>query len=92
MKELELLQQRLEQLMKHFAAAQAEKERLEKNNLRQAALISEQEKTITKLETALQLKSVAISTAGAHTEEEKQQLKAHLDKVIRVIEKNIELL
>lgn len=92
MKELELLQQKLEQLMKHFSASQAEKERLEKANVRQAAIIAGQEEKIAALETELQLKSVALSAGGIHTEAEKQKLKVHLDKVIRTIEKNIELL
>lgn len=92
MKELELLQQKLEQLIKRFAALQAEKEKLELAGQRQAGIITELKARITTLESDLQLKSVAISASGHYSEEEKQELKMHLDRVIREIEKNLELL
>lgn len=92
MKELELLQQKLEQLIKRFTALQAEKERLEQAGQKQAGIISELQAKIAALESELQLKSVALSASGSHSEEEKQKLKIHLDRVIREIEKNIELL
>ncbi len=92
MKELELLQQKLEQLIKRFAALHAEKERLEQAGNRQAGIITALQNKIAALESELQFKSVALSTSGAHSDEEKQKLKTHLDRVIREIEKNIELL
>jgi|GEM_PF-1778635 len=92
MKELELLQQRLEQLIRRFTALQAEKERMDKALARQAEIISGQQETINRLEQELQLKTVAGSVAGTASPAEKEQLKQHLDQVIREIEKNIELL
>lgn len=92
MKELELLQQKLEQLLKLFAASQADKERMEKANTRQAAVIAAQEEKIAALEQELQLRSVARSANGLLADDEKQRLKDHLDKLIQTIEKNIELL
>ena len=92
MKELELLQQKLEQLIKRFTALQAEKERLEQVGRKQDGIITELRTKIAVLESELQLKSVAFSATGTHSEEEKQKLKIHLDHVIKEIEKNIELL
>lgn len=92
MKELELLQQKLEQLIKRFSALQAEKEKWEQAGMRQAEIITALQTRIDTLESELQLKSVALSASGKHTESDKEQLKQHLDKVIREIEKNIELL
>ncbi|WP_118972767.1 hypothetical protein [Taibaiella koreensis] len=92
MKELESLQQKLEQLLKRHTALAGEKDRLEQLCDRHAGTISEQQDKITALETELRLKSVALSTAGTHAYKDKQQLKSHLERVIREIEKNIELL
>lgn len=91
MKELELLQQKLDQLIKRLAALQGEKDRLEQTCDRHAATISEQQEKIGALENALRLKSVALSASAAPTGD-KDQLKAHLNRVIREIEKNIEQL
>jgi phage host-nuclease inhibitor protein Gam len=90
MKELELLQQKLEQLLKRYAALQANASRLEKINSRQAAVIEEQQTKIETLQKELQLNSVALS--ATYTGSDKDQLKQHLDKVIIEIEKNLELL
>jgi cysteine sulfinate desulfinase/cysteine desulfurase-like protein len=90
MKELELLQQKLEQLLKRYAALQANVSRLEKTNARQAVVIEEQQTKIETLQKELQLKSVALS--ATYTGSDKDQLKQHLDKVIIEIEKNLELL
>jgi hypothetical protein len=90
MKELELLQQKLEQLLKRYAALQANASRLEKMNSRQAAVIEEQQTKIETLQKELQLNSVALS--ATYTGSDKDQLKQHLDKVIIEIEKNLELL
>lgn len=90
MKELELLQQKLEQLLKRYAALQANVSRLEKINSRQAAVIEEQQAKMDTLQKELQLKSVALS--ANYTGSDKEQLRQHLDKVIIEIEKNLELL
>lgn len=90
MKELELLQQKLEHLLKRYAAMQAHVTRLETVNSRQAAVIQEQQGQMELLQKELQLKSVVLS--ATHAETDKEMLKQHLDKVIREIEKNIELL
>ena len=92
MKELELLQQKLEQLIKRFSALQAEKERMEQLNKRQAGIITAQEEKITALEAELQSSSVVLSASGTFSGLEKEKLKAQLDRVIREIEQNIELL
>jgi hypothetical protein len=90
MKELELLQQKLEQLLKQYAAVQANASRLEKINSRQAAVIEEQQTKIEILQKELQLKSVVLS--ATYTGSDKEQLKQHLDQVITEIERNLELL
>ena len=90
MKELELLQQKLEQLLKQYAAVQANASRLEKINSRQTAVIEEQQTKIETLQKELQLKSVVLS--ATYTGSDKEQLKQHLDQVINEIEKNLELL
>jgi hypothetical protein len=90
MKELELLQQKLEHLLKNHAALQLTLTRLETANAKQAATIEEQQGKIESLQKQLQLKSVAIS--ATYSASEKEQLKQHLDQVISEIEKNIELL
>lgn len=91
MKELELLQQKLEQLLKHYAALQADKERMGKTIDKQAAIIHGQREKLESLETELKLKSVALS-AGGTDNDQKENLKKHLDDVIREIERNIEML
>jgi len=92
MKELELLQQQLEQLIKRFTALQAEKDKLELAGQRQAEIITELKARVTVLESDLQLRSVALSASGHHSEDKKLELRTHLDRVIREIEKNLELL
>jgi hypothetical protein len=91
MKELELLQEKLQQLLKHHSAVQSDLERLKKTNEKQSALIEQQKTELEKLQQELKLKSVAFS-AGGSTEEDKEKLKQHLDSVIREIEKNIDSL
>jgi hypothetical protein len=91
MKELELLQEKLQQLLKHHSAVQSDLERLKKTNEKQSALIEQQKTELEKLQQELKLKSVAFSTGGS-TEEDKEKLKQHLDSVIREIEKNIDSL
>jgi hypothetical protein len=90
MKELELLQQKLEQLLKSYATLQARAKRMEQDNARQATVIDEKQAKIELLQKELQLKSIAISATFSTTE--KDQLKQHLDQVISEIEKNLELL
>lgn len=90
MKELELLQQKLDHLLKSYGTLQATYARLETANARQAATIEKQQLEIGTLQKELQLKSVAIS--ASHSGPEKEQLKQHLDQVIAEIEKNLELL
>lgn len=90
MKELELLQQKLEHLLKRYAALQATATRLETAHARQVGIIREQALQISSLQKTLQLKSVAAS--ATHSESEKEQFKQHLDQVIIEIEKNLELL
>lgn len=91
MKELELLQEKLQQLLKHHNAVQSDLDRLKKINEKQAALIEQQKTEIEKAQQELTLKSVAFS-AGSSMEGDKEKLKQHLDLVIREIEKNIESL
>lgn len=88
MKELESLQQKLEQLIKRYSALKAENERLEKMNAKQTEIIKAHEEKISALATELQMNSVAVAASG----DERQKLKQHLDSVIKEIEKNIELL
>ncbi len=90
MKELELLQQKLEHLLKSYTALQPTATRLEATNAKQAATIEEQQGKIESLQKELQLKSVAIS--ATYSAPEKELLKQHLDQVIAEIEKNLELL
>lgn len=91
MQELELLQQKLEHLLKRFVALQAEQTRLQQTVSKQTEIIADQKERIVQLEKEIQLKSVVISASGSDGQE-KEKLKKHLDKVIREIEKNIEML
>jgi len=90
MKELELLQEKLQQLLKHHNAVQLDLDRLKKINDKQSALIEQQKAEIEEVRKELTLKSVAFSAGNTDTNKEK--LKQHLDLVIREIEKNIESL
>jgi hypothetical protein len=90
MKELELLQERLQQLIKQHAALKADADRLKKANDKQAAIIADQQNTIEEVQRELQRKAVILSASDA--EAEKENLKQHLDRVIRELEKNIESL
>ncbi|HEY0298583.1 MAG TPA: hypothetical protein VGB84_05115 [Arachidicoccus sp.] len=90
MKELELLQERLQQLIKQYAALKADADRLKKANDKQAAIIADQQNTIEEVQRELQRKAVILSASDA--EAEKENLKQHLDRVIRELEKNIESL
>ncbi len=89
MHELELLQQKLDQLLKRFASALADKERLEKTIAQQLLTIEQQQERIDNQEEELRARGVADS---AYTDRDREKLKKHLDKVIQAIEKNIELL
>lgn len=91
MQELELLQQKLEQLLKRFVALQADQARLQQTVSRQTEIITDQKERILQLEKEIQLKSIVISASGTDGQE-KEKLKKHLDNVIREIEKNIEML
>lgn len=91
MQELELLQQKLDALIKRFAALQAENERLEKNKQQLSGVIAEQQDKLTAMETALKSRSVALS-ASEMTEEQKVHFKQHLEQLISEIDKNIEML
>lgn len=91
MQELELLQQKLDALLKRFAALQAENERLEKGRQQLSGVIAAQQDKLSILETALKSRSVALS-ASDMTEEQKANFKQHLEQLIGEIDKNIEML
>lgn len=90
MKELELLQDKLQQLLKHHNAVQSDLDRLKKINEKQTALIEQQKAELDQVRQELTLKAVALSASGF--DGNKEDLKQHLDLVIREIEKNIESL
>lgn len=91
MQELELLQQKLDALLKRFAALQAENERLEKGRQQLSGVIAEQQDKLKVLETALKSQSVALSTSDMK-EEQRAHFKQHLEQLIGEIDKNIEML
>lgn len=91
MQELELLQQKLDALLKRFAALQAENERLEKGRQQLSGVIAAQQDKLSILETALKSRSVALSALDM-TEEQKANFKQHLEQLIGEIDKNIEML
>lgn len=91
MKELEILESRIERLIKASTGWIAEKKRLEK-------LLSDQEHTIRSLTARLEAvnqetasRSVA-QTVSNMPDMDKSDLKAYLDQVIQSIENNIQLL
>ena len=90
MKELELLQEKLQLLIKQYTALKTDTERLKKANDKRAAIIAEQQTTIENAQKELQRKAVILSASDSQTE--KENLKQHLDQVIRELEKNIESL
>jgi vacuolar-type H+-ATPase subunit D/Vma8 len=91
MQELELLQQKLDALLKRFTALQAENERLEKGRQQLSGVIAEQQDKLTALENALKSRSVALS-ASDMTEDQRAHFKQHLEQLIGEIDKNIEML
>ena len=91
MQELLLLQQKVENILKRFTALQAEQERLERTLLQQKQQIADQTNKIELLEKELQSASV-IQSADGVDHLQKEELKRHLDNVIRELEKNIERL
>ena len=91
MQELELLQQKLDALIRRFAALQAENERLEKNKQQLSGIITDQQQKLEQLETLLRSQSVAIGAAEMNGEQ-KEQLRRHLEQLISEIDKNIEML
>lgn len=91
MQELELLQQKLDALLKRFSALQAENERLEKNRQQLSGVIADQQEKLNALEATLQSRAVVLSTSEM-TEEQKVHFKQHLEQLISEIDKNIELL
>lgn len=91
MQELELLQQKLDALIRRFAALQAENERLEKNKQQLSGIITDQQQKLEQLETLLRSRSVALGAADMDGEQ-KEQLRRHLEQLISEIDKNIEML
>ncbi|PSK88009.1 cell division protein ZapB [Taibaiella chishuiensis] len=91
MQELELLQQKLDALIRRFSALQAENERLEKSRQQLSGVITGQQQKLEQLETLLRSQSVALGAADM-TGEQKEQLRQHLEQLIGEIDKNIEML
>ncbi len=91
MQEIELLQQKLNQLIKQYIALQADHKSLSKQLSQQQGQLQEQAQQIALLEQKLKFTSVAQS-AGVVAEEQKEQLKAQLSHLIQEIDRNIELL
>ncbi len=89
MNELDLLHERLDQLLKRFTSVKVDNERLGNIVRQQSQQINKQKGQIARLEEALHAVQVASSVSS---EQDKENLKKHLEKVIRVIEKNIEML
>jgi uncharacterized membrane protein (DUF106 family) len=90
MKELELLQERLRDLLKQYIAMKSDMERLRKTNEKHLATIAQQQHAIENVQKELQAKAVVLSASSII--DHKEDLKQHLDQVIREIEKNIESL
>lgn len=91
MQELELLQQKLDALIRRFSALQAENERLEKSRQQLSGVITGQQQKLEQLETLLRSQSVALGAADM-TGAQKEQLRQHLEQLIGEIDKNIEML
>jgi len=90
MKELELLQEKLQHLVRKYQSMQADLERLKKANEKLQSTIAGQQKTMEDMTRDLQARSVVLSSESSGNNRE--ALKQHLDLVIREIEKNIESL
>jgi hypothetical protein len=90
MKELELLQEKLQHLIRQYTALKSDAQRLRKANEKQAAIIADQQNEIENTRKELRLQSVILSASDF--DGDKDNLKQHLDEVIREIEKNIESL
>ncbi len=86
MQELEILQQKLHQLIKSYLALAAERNTLQQKLHRQEQTLKQQAEQISQLEQRLQLKSVADAAAGTP---DQAALKEHLDAVIKLIDQNI---
>lgn len=91
MQELEILQQKLDALVRRFAALQAENERLAKSKERLSVVIADQQEKLTALEAALKSRAVALG-ASEMPEAQKEQLKQNLEQLISEIDRNIEML
>jgi hypothetical protein len=91
MQEIELLQQKLNQLIKQYIALQADHRSLSKQLTQQQGQLQEQAQQIALLEQKLKFTSV-VQSAGVVAEEQKEQLKTQLCHLIQEIDRNIELL
>jgi chromosome segregation ATPase len=91
MKELELLQQKVEQLIKQYTALKAEHERLNKKFEKQSTMLFQREEELKNTQEELKWQSVT-QAATSLTSEAKEKLKLHLEQIISEIEKNIEML
>lgn len=86
MQELEVLRQKLNQLIKAYSTLRSEKEALVQKRKRLENELQQHKEMVTALELELQLKSVAGAATGT---DEKEALKQHLDAVIKLIDQNI---
>jgi hypothetical protein len=91
MQELNLLQKKLNGLIKAYSALQAEGEQLRKINEKQRKEIEKQEKAIRNLEEQLQWSATG-KAINMLDDEKKEFLKQQLDKALLELEKNIALL
>ena len=86
MQELELLQQKLKQLLDLYSASKAENEVLRRKLSQQESNLKQQQALINTHEQALKLKSVADAAKQSASHE---QLSQHIDAVIKLIDQNI---
>jgi|GEM_PF-1786092 len=91
MQDLLLLQEKLDQLLKAFSDLEEAHKRLQKKNQKQENQIESLKKEIASLQEKQKINSIAQATEELEGER-KDRLKAELDKIIIILNKNIELL